>query len=304
MLDLPPGTGDVQLAVLQNLQLSGAVAVTTPSKLAVEDAKKGIQMFTSLGVPTLAVLENMAYLHICDDDGNVTGKQRIFGKGSGSATMDFGTSAAASPSVIEMPLSPAINDCNEQRHPLMLQRPEHAGMEIAAYEELAQVVSTELLRLHYGVSSTADSHTVTFASDMEQSFDLSTLILKIDKTGEHASFTVRFVSASKALQVPIQPAQLRSVDPKTGEILPGSPFSVHITEDDSNDTSSSLGSITVTHSTTAPPSKRPPSILPVTVERRGRYGFAVEWGDGATIIYSLRSIARATGGTVEVAKTE
>ena len=61
ILDLPPGTGDVQLAVCQDLELSGAVAVTTPSKLAATDAKKGIEMFTSLGVPTLAAVENMSY---------------------------------------------------------------------------------------------------------------------------------------------------------------------------------------------------------------------------------------------------
>ena len=61
ILDLPPGTGDVQLAVCQELQLTGAVAVTTPSKLATEDTRKGLQMFTSLGVPTLAIVENMSY---------------------------------------------------------------------------------------------------------------------------------------------------------------------------------------------------------------------------------------------------
>lgn len=65
VLDLPPGTGDVQLGVLQELQLSGAVAVSTPSKLATSDTRKGIEMFTSLGVPTLAVVENMAYFDVC-----------------------------------------------------------------------------------------------------------------------------------------------------------------------------------------------------------------------------------------------
>lgn len=65
ILDLPPGTGDVQLAVLQQLQLSGAVAVTTPSKLATADTRKGIEMFTSLGVPTMAVVENMSYFEVC-----------------------------------------------------------------------------------------------------------------------------------------------------------------------------------------------------------------------------------------------
>lgn len=64
LLDLPPGTGDVQLAVLQELQISGAVAVTTPSKLAISDTRKGIEMFTSLGVPTMAVVENMSFFEV------------------------------------------------------------------------------------------------------------------------------------------------------------------------------------------------------------------------------------------------
>lgn len=64
LLDMPPGTGDVQLGVLQELQLSGAVAVTTPSKLAEVDTRKGIEMFTSLGVPTLAVVENLSYFEV------------------------------------------------------------------------------------------------------------------------------------------------------------------------------------------------------------------------------------------------
>jgi Mrp family chromosome partitioning ATPase len=76
ILDMPPGTGDVQLTICQDLELSGAVSVTTPSKLAATDAAKGIEMFTSLGVPTLAIVENMSYfdvsartrLHSCAND--------------------------------------------------------------------------------------------------------------------------------------------------------------------------------------------------------------------------------------------
>ena len=55
---------DVQLTICQDLELSGAVAVTTPSKLAATDAAKGIAMFTSLGVPTVAVVENMSYFDV------------------------------------------------------------------------------------------------------------------------------------------------------------------------------------------------------------------------------------------------
>ena len=64
ILDLPPGTGDVQLAICQDIQLSGAVGVTTPSRLALEDTRKGIEMFSSLGVPTFSVVENMSYFKV------------------------------------------------------------------------------------------------------------------------------------------------------------------------------------------------------------------------------------------------
>ena len=64
ILDMPPGTGDVQLTLLQDLDLSGAVGVTTPSKLAIADARKGIAMFSELGVPTIAMVENMSYFEV------------------------------------------------------------------------------------------------------------------------------------------------------------------------------------------------------------------------------------------------
>lgn len=64
VLDLPPGTGDVQLTVCQDVDLSGAVGVTTPSKLALADARKGIEMFSKLGIPTMAMVENMAYFDV------------------------------------------------------------------------------------------------------------------------------------------------------------------------------------------------------------------------------------------------
>jgi len=66
LLDMPPGTGDVQLQLCQDVQLDGAVAVTTPSNVAIADVLKGIEMFNSLGVPTLSVVENMAYFEVSE----------------------------------------------------------------------------------------------------------------------------------------------------------------------------------------------------------------------------------------------
>jgi len=64
IMDLPPGTGDVQLTVCQEISLSGVVTVFTPSLLAWHDAQKGIEMFTSMGVRVICAVENMAYFEV------------------------------------------------------------------------------------------------------------------------------------------------------------------------------------------------------------------------------------------------
>ena len=65
IVDLPPGTGDIQLTLSQRVPLTGAVIVTTPQDIALLDAKKGIKMFEKVGVPILGIVENMA-VHVCE----------------------------------------------------------------------------------------------------------------------------------------------------------------------------------------------------------------------------------------------
>ena len=79
IVDMPPGTGDIQLTLSQKVPLTGAVIVTTPQDIALLDAKKGIKMFEKVGVPILGIVENMA-VHICSQCGHT---EHIFGQDGG-----------------------------------------------------------------------------------------------------------------------------------------------------------------------------------------------------------------------------
>ena len=79
IVDMPPGTGDIQLTLSQRVPMTGAVIVTTPQDIALLDAKKGIRMFEKVGVPILGIVENMA-VHICSNCGHV---EHIFGADGG-----------------------------------------------------------------------------------------------------------------------------------------------------------------------------------------------------------------------------
>jgi ATP-binding protein involved in chromosome partitioning len=79
IVDMPPGTGDIQLTLSQRVPLTGAVIVTTPQDIALLDARKGLKMFEKVGVPILGIVENMA-LHVCSHCGHV---EHIFGEGGG-----------------------------------------------------------------------------------------------------------------------------------------------------------------------------------------------------------------------------
>ena len=80
IVDMPPGTGDIQLSLSQKVPLTGAVIVTTPQDIALLDAKKGIKMFEKVGVPILGIVENMA-VHVCEQCGHV---EHIFGADGGT----------------------------------------------------------------------------------------------------------------------------------------------------------------------------------------------------------------------------
>jgi Mrp family chromosome partitioning ATPase len=256
LLDLPPGTGDVQLAICQDLRLTGAIAVTTPSKLALTDARKGIEMFTSLGVPTLAVVENMSYF-VCDGGG----KHFPFGNGILEENIK---------NVFRLPISTATNTANDSGNPLTVGRPIHAAEELYVMEKLGKTVARELLLSQHGQSGAIQEggsrpHKIVFpSSEADDEFDVASTHLAVSPEG----FVARFFSDKGAMQVTIPATSLRARHPKTGEIL----------EDEED------GMV-----------KRSQRLLPAKLDPKGRYGYAVEWADGATIIYSMLSIGKAAG---------
>ena len=87
IVDMPPGTGDIQLTLSQRVPMTGAVIVTTPQDIALLDAKKGIKMFEKVGVPILGIVENMA-VHVCTNCGHI---EHIFGEDGGkNMAAEFG----------------------------------------------------------------------------------------------------------------------------------------------------------------------------------------------------------------------
>src|SRR5207237_7128399 len=77
VVDLPPGTGDIQLTLAQKVPVTGAIIVTTPQDIALIDARKGLKMFEKVGIPIIGIVENMA-IHICSNCGHA---EHIFGAG-------------------------------------------------------------------------------------------------------------------------------------------------------------------------------------------------------------------------------
>ena len=115
VIDMPPGTGDIQLTLSQKAKVSGAVIVTTPQDIALLDAQKGIEMFLKVDVPVLGVVENMA-VHVCSQCGH---REHIFGNEGGERiARDYGVPLLAS-----LPLSLGIREQTDAGTPTVIAAP-------------------------------------------------------------------------------------------------------------------------------------------------------------------------------------
>ena len=124
LIDLPPGTSDIHLTLIQTLQLTGAIVVTTPQDVALVDARKGVDMFTNdkVNVPVLGLVENMSYFTPAELPEN---KYYIFGRGGGKRLAE----ELGIPLLGEIPLVQSIREGGDQGTPIVLQ-PGHPAAQI------------------------------------------------------------------------------------------------------------------------------------------------------------------------------
>ena len=134
VVDLPPGTGDIQLTLSQKVPLTGAVIVTTPQDIALIDARKGLKMFEKVNVPILGIVENMS-THICSKCGH---EEHIFGEG-GAARMsaDYGIDLLG-----QLPLDMRIREQVDSGRPTLVTDPD--GDISRIYKEIARKVAAKI----------------------------------------------------------------------------------------------------------------------------------------------------------------
>ncbi len=140
LVDMPPGTGDIQLTLSQNVPVSGSVIVTTPQDIALLDARKGIEMFRKVNIPVLGIIENMA-THVCTQCGH---HEAIFGEGGGAAlARDYAVDVLG-----RLPLQLNIREQTDRGAPPVLSDPESAVSLI--YRDMAVSIAGRLWALSLG----------------------------------------------------------------------------------------------------------------------------------------------------------
>lgn len=134
VIDMPPGTGDIQLTLAQTVPVTGAVIVTTPQDIALLDARKGLKMFEKVGIPILGIVENMS-IHVCSNCGHA---EHIFGAGGGEAMCaDYEV-----PFLGALPLDIKIRSQTDAGSPTVTAEPDSAIAE--AYRAIARKVAVSI----------------------------------------------------------------------------------------------------------------------------------------------------------------
>ncbi|MDP2147014.1 MAG: iron-sulfur cluster carrier protein ApbC, partial [Pseudomonas sp.] len=152
VIDMPPGTGDIQLTLAQKVPVAGAVIVTTPQDLALLDARKGVEMFRKVNIPVLGVVENMA-VHICSNCGHA---EHLFGEGGGEKlATQYDVELLAS-----LPLAMGIREQADGGKPTVAAEPD--GQIAMVYQELARHVGARIVLQEAGAQAMP---TITVSDD-------------------------------------------------------------------------------------------------------------------------------------------
>jgi len=143
VVDLPPGTGDIQLTLAQKVPVTGAVIVTTPQDIALIDARKGLKMFEKVGIPILGVVENMSF-HVCPKCGH---ESHIFGSGGAERmSRDYSTELLG-----QLPLDEAIRSQADSGKPTVVSDPDGSVAEI--YRRIARRCAVKIADLQRDMTS-------------------------------------------------------------------------------------------------------------------------------------------------------
>ncbi len=143
IVDLPPGTGDIQLTLAQKVPVTGAIIVTTPQDIALLDARKGLKMFEKVGIPILGIVENMS-IHVCSKCGHA---EHIFGEGGAERMCrDYGVEMLGG-----LPLDINIREQTDSGKPTVVADPEGKSAEI--YRRIGRRVAVKIAELAKDMTS-------------------------------------------------------------------------------------------------------------------------------------------------------
>ena len=143
IVDMPPGTGDIQLTLSQKVPVTGAVIVTTPQDIALLDARKGLKMFEKVGVPIIGIVENMS-TYVCPSCGH---EEHVFGSGGGQKMCsDYGVDFLGS-----LPLNISIREQSDAGRPTVVAEPD--GPISMVYQQIARQIAIRIAGLAKDMSS-------------------------------------------------------------------------------------------------------------------------------------------------------
>lgn len=152
VIDMPPGTGDIQLTLSQTVPVTASVIVTTPQDIALLDCKKGIEMFRKVNIPVLGVIENMS-VHICSQCGH---EESLFGEGGGDRiAQEYGVEVLG-----KMPLHKTIREQTDAGTPTVIAEPDSEVAHL--YRDMARKVGAMLYRQSLAETS---GPTISFSDD-------------------------------------------------------------------------------------------------------------------------------------------